>query len=345
MGDDVGEGTDLLEEEGKACKAGPAEDETPPLGVPDSGSTPGAKKPGPPFGNKKPGPPPPAGKKPMMPTDAKKPETPMAGKKPAPAGKKPPLPPIPEPELKTASLLGDIASLEKKLQESVGQTGEDITSRPEINAALDAVRKALEKEASSRGLQAEQWKDNEVAAPRDLSAGKGLPTEFPGKGSDADIAGSSVSDTRKLPTYAEGQEKTTKAPDTGKDYMKIIELALRQAKELQSDQKNAAFGKSLEAAAQQTVAAQTEMLSKTIERAMKPFHQEFTDLAAKLDDVQKRLNSVEKTSQPSQSGPDATLNEGDEIVEKTQQTGGGFWGGIIRKSAQSALAQYPAPRK
>jgi len=298
---------EVVDEEGKACMTGKTgvDNETPPLGVPESGE-----------GS--------TGKKPPM-TPGKKPGTP---------------PPLPEEEMKTASLLSDIAGLEKKLQVSVMDSGEDISTREAINRALDVVRKTLAKEAGARGLQAEQWKGNDVAAPRDLSTGKGLPTEFPAKGSDADLAGSSVTDARKIPTYAEGEAQAPQAPDTGKDYMKIVELALRQAKELQTGQQNAAFGKGLEKATQQTVAAQGAVIAQSIQQAMEPFHQEFTDIAAKLGDVQKRLNSVEKTSQPSQSGPDANLNEGEEVIEKSQSASAGLWGGMIRKSAKVALSKY-----
>jgi hypothetical protein len=168
-------------------------------------------------------------------------------------------------------------------------------------------------------------------APTTESAAKGEKVQGDKQSGETDMAQSSVTDARKLPTYAEATKPAETAPTAGQAAGMMAAAASMAAKLPQMDE-TAQYGKSVEKSMedmlQKSLEATSHMVLQTAEKIVEATNKKFETL-------EKRLMTIESAGGVSQAGPRG-LADGEIQKIAGPRT---VWGGIFSGASGQALSK------
>jgi hypothetical protein len=173
-------------------------------------------------------------------------------------------------------------------------------------------------------------------APTTESAAKGEKVAGDKQSGETDMARSAVTDSKKLPTYGEAEDKKKADAPTAKESAAMMTAAAGMAAKLPQSNESAEYGKSqekvidleksLNSALEKALEATQKMVLQSAERIVKAQQDQFAQLNA-------RIGAVEKAGGVSQSAPRGAV---DGEVHKTRTGKGPVWGGLFTGAAGQA---------
>lgn len=169
-------------------------------------------------------------------------------------------------------------------------------------------------------------------APTTESAATGDKVAGDKQQGDADMARGSVTDADKLPTYGEATKPKDTAPSAA-EAAGMMAAAAKMSADLPQMDETAQYGKSFEKSLnnvlEKTLEASSQMVLKATEKMA-------SAQKSQMEEISKRLESLEQAGGVSQGGPRGTE---DGEIQKTGKKGGPVWGGIFGGAPQQAMSR------